>query len=102
MAIIVGPMGTELTPDYIGANIVVCFGHGIGNPNPYAKGPNPVVNGWGLNGQKPDGHRDSVRDGWLEADGAIGSCTTHGITVSWWPHHTQETCSWRLAHARCG
>lgn len=44
-----------------------------------------VVNGCGLNGQKPDGHRDSVRDGSLEADGAIGWLhhpRYHGIVVA--------------------
>ena len=101
VAIIVGPVGEELTPVYIaladaaakaaetrgatvatayspdataekvleavaGANIVVYFGHGIGTPNPYSDTPNPAtVNGWGLNGPTPNGHRDSFRDGSL-------------------------------------
>ena len=101
VAIIVGPVGEELTPVYIalaeaaagaaeargadvtrayspdataekvlaaveGATIVVYLGHGIGSPNPYSTTPNPAsVNGWGLNGPRPNGHADSVADGSL-------------------------------------
>jgi len=102
VAIIVGPVGAELTPVYLelaeraasaatergasvarayspnataeavlaaveDANIVVYFGHGIGDPNPYSPDPSPsVVNGWGLNGAHPDpNHADSVAAGQL-------------------------------------
>ena len=124
VAIIVGPVGEELTPTYIaladaaataaeargadvarayspdatadkviaaveGANIVVYLGHGIGSPNPYSEVPNPAtVNGWGLNGPKPNGHADSYRDGSLRYYGE-----------AWIAEHARPAPGWVMIYS---
>jgi hypothetical protein len=124
VAIIVGPVGEELTPTYIaladaaaaaatergatvatayspdataekvlaaveGASIVVYFGHGIGTPNPYSDTPNPAsVNGWGLNGAKPNGHHDSVADGALAYYGE-----------AWIAEHAEPAPGWVMIYS---
>lgn len=125
VAIIVGPVGAELTPVYLelaelaataatergasvarayspnataeavlaaveDANIVVYFGHGIGDPNPYSTHPSPsVVNGWGLNGARPDAnHGDSV---------AAGQLAYHG--EAWIAEHARPAPGWVMIYS---
>jgi len=124
VAIIVGPVGEELTPVYIslaeaaataaetrgatvaeafspdataenvlkavqGANVVIYFGHGIGSPNPYSDTANPaVINGWGLNGPKANGHSDSAKDGAL---------TYYG--EAWIAQHARPAPGWVMIYS---
>jgi hypothetical protein len=124
VAIIVGPVGAELTPVYLsladaaaeaaqtrgatvatayspdataekvlaaveGASIVVYFGHGIGTPNPYSDEANPAsVNGWGLNGPRPNGHADSVGDGSLAYYGE-----------AWIAEHAKPSPGWVMIYS---
>ena len=151
VAIIVGPVGSELTPVYLqlaelaaaaaeergatvarayspdatadlvleaveDANIVVYFGHGIGDPNPYSDAPSPeIVNGWGLNGAHPsEEHADSVMDGslayygeaWIAANArpALGwvmiysnACYAPGAGEGFQPPADEETAAARVS-----